>query len=40
MAICIVLMMTAEDISGKGYVHWKSWLETYTGLVNPDYMDE
>lgn len=40
MAICIVPMVTAEDINGKGYVHWKSWHETYTGLVDDGYMQK
>lgn len=39
MNIQIVPMVTDEDINGKGYVHWKSWHETYTGLVNPAYME-
>ena len=30
--------MTPEDADGKGYVHWKSWQETYTGLVDADYL--
>lgn len=25
--------MTPEDADGKGYVHWKSWQETYRGLI-------
>lgn len=40
MNIQIVPMVTDEDINGKGYVHWKSWHETYTGLVDPAYMEE
>ncbi len=39
MNIQIVPMVTDEDINGKGYVHWKSWHETYTGLVDPAYME-
>ena len=35
----IVPMATDSDINGKGYVHWKSWHETYTGLVDPAYME-
>ena len=23
--------MRPEDTDGKGFVHWKSWQETYTG---------
>lgn len=25
--------MGPEDADGKGYVHWKSWQETYSGLI-------
>ena len=37
-----VLPMGANDfdIDGKAYVHWKSWQETYRGLVGDDYLDE
>ena len=38
--IQIVPMVTDEDIHGKGYVHWKSWHETYTGLVDPAYLEK
>lgn len=38
--IQIVPMLADEDINGKGYVHWKSWHETYTGLVDPAYMEK
>lgn len=38
MDVCIVPMVTEEDINGKGYVHWKSWHETYTGLIDPAYL--
>lgn len=31
--------MTAADMDGKGYVHWKSWQETYTGLMPQEYLD-
>ena len=37
--ISIIPMVTDEDMEGKGYVHWKSWHETYTGLVDPTYME-
>ena len=30
--------MTPQDADGKGYVHWKSWQETYAGLVDADYL--
>ena len=39
MDICIIPMVTDEDMDGKGYVHWKSWHETYTGLIDPAYME-
>ena len=38
MEVSIIPMATSEDMDGKGYVHWKSWHETYTGLVDPAYM--
>ena len=38
--IDIVPMVTDDDKNGKGYVHWKSWHETYTGLVDPAYMEK
>ena len=31
----IIRKATREDADGKGYVHYKSWIETYTGLF-PD----
>ena len=31
--------MTATDMEGKGYVHWKAWQETYTGLMPQAYLD-
>lgn len=33
-------METEEEIDGKGYVHYKSWHETYTGLVDAAYMEQ
>lgn len=30
--------MTADDADAKAYVHWKSWLETYPGLVDAGYL--
>lgn len=30
--------MCPEDADGKGYVHWKSWQETYPGLVDAGYL--
>ena len=32
-------MEREEEIIGKGYVHYKSWHETYTGLVDAGYME-
>jgi len=34
----IVPMKTDSEIDGKGYVHWKSWHEAYSGLIPPEYM--
>lgn len=31
-------METAEEREGKGYVHYRSWQETYPGLIDPDYL--
>ncbi len=31
-------MESEEEIRGKAYVHWKSWQETYPGLVDADYL--
>lgn len=33
-----IVEMKPEDIDGKAYVHWKSWQETYVGLVDPGYL--
>lgn len=32
-------METEKEILGKAYVHWKSWQETYPGLIDQDYLD-
>lgn len=32
-------MESEEEINGKGYVHYKSWHETYTELVDAGYME-
>lgn len=35
----IIKRMESEDeINGKGYVHYKSWLETYAGLIDGEYL--
>ena len=31
-------METEEEIRGKAFVHWKSWQESYVGLVDPGYL--
>ena len=32
-------MESEEEISGKGYVHYKSWHETYAGLIDARYLE-
>lgn len=39
MNLIIKSMQTEAEIEGKAYVHWKSWHETYTGLVDAGYME-
>ncbi len=39
MRIIIKKMETEDEINGKGYVHWKSWQESYKGIVNQEYLD-
>ena len=31
-------IQTVDEIDGKGYVHYKSWQETYAGLIDPEYL--
>lgn len=31
-------MISDLEKDEKGYVHWKSWLETYTGIMPEDYL--
>lgn len=31
-------METEEEIRGKAYVHWKSWQESYAGIVDAGYL--
>jgi len=31
-------MQTENEINGKAYVHYKSWQETYAGLVSDEYL--
>lgn len=40
MEVNIIPMITSADMDGKAYVHWKSWHEIYTGLVDPAYMEK
>ena len=30
---------TVNDAEGKGYVHYQSWIETYTNLMPQEYLD-
>jgi len=34
----IIRKATVEDAEGKGYVHYQSWIETYTGLFPDEVM--
>jgi ribosomal protein S18 acetylase RimI-like enzyme len=36
----IIRKMLECDIEGKGLVHYQSWNETYTGLINQSYLDK
>ena len=40
MNIVIKLMETDAEIRGKAYVHWKSWHETYTGIVDAEFLPD
>lgn len=35
---CTIAPMRPSDMDGKAYVHWKAWQETYSGLVDADYL--
>ncbi len=35
----IIRKATVEDAEGKGYVHYQSWIETYTGLFPDEVME-
>ena len=39
MDIFIKPMETEDEIRGKAYVHWKSWQESYRGIVDQGYLD-
>jgi N-acetylglutamate synthase-like GNAT family acetyltransferase len=36
----IIRKATINDSNGKGYVHYKSWIETYTGLFPDEIMEK
>jgi ribosomal protein S18 acetylase RimI-like enzyme len=36
----IIRKAITEDANGKGYVHYKSWIETYTGLFPDEIMEK
>ena len=35
----VIRPMEPSDADEKGYVHWKSCLETYTGLMDPKFLE-
>ena len=39
MNYIIKSMQTVDEIDGKGYVHYKSWQETYAGLAMGNAID-
>lgn len=40
MCSYVIKKMESEDeINGKGYVHYKSWQETYAGLIDAGYLE-
>ena len=39
MGYVVKPMETAEEMDGKGYVHYKSWRETYGGLMEASYLE-
>ncbi len=36
----ICQMITDEEMDEKGYVHWKSWQETYADLMPEEYLEK
>ena len=38
MDVLIKQMETEDEIRGKAYVHWKSWQESYAGIVDAGYL--
>lgn len=39
MDIVIKPMESDSEIRGKAYVHWKSWQDTYAGLIDQSYLE-
>ena len=39
MDIIIKQMESDDEIRGKAYVHWRSWQEAYSGLIDQTYLD-
>jgi ribosomal protein S18 acetylase RimI-like enzyme len=39
MDIVIKKMESDDEIKGKAFVHWRSWQEAYSGLVDQQYLD-
>lgn len=39
MDIVIKPMASDSEIKGKAYVHWKSWQDAYSGLMDQTYLD-
>ena len=39
MSVLIKPMETEAEIRGKAYVHWKSWQESYAGIVDAGYLE-
>lgn len=37
--MAIIRLMNENDYEGKGYVHYQSWIETYTGLIDQNYLN-
>ena len=40
MQISIKKMESDKEIKGKAFVHFKSWQEAYSGIVQQAYLDE
>lgn len=36
----VIREATIDDAEQKGRVHYKSWIETYTGLMSDEYLDK